>query len=89
MKFVIDIPVHVKNRLEFGVTYKDDLRIMTEALANSIPLPKGHGDLKDHNDIIKSLYDYISGKKTLGQCIDDAPIIIEADKEGENGTEIN
>lgn len=28
MKLVIDIPSHVKNRLIFGVTYKDDLRIL-------------------------------------------------------------
>lgn len=44
MKLVIDIPNHVKNRLIFGTTYKDDLRIMIEALEKSTPLierPKG------------------------------------------------
>lgn len=45
MKIVIDTPNHVKNRLIFGTTYKDDLRIMVEALEKSTPLierPKGN-----------------------------------------------
>lgn len=55
------------------------------AIKNGIPLPKGHGDLKDQKDLAKSLYDY--------QWIDqptyievtnrliNAPTIIEKDKE--------
>ena len=47
-------------------------------------LPKGHGDLIDRSKVIKSLFDYHNGKKTIGQCIDDVEAIIEADKaEGE------
>lgn len=83
MKFVIDIPVHVKNRLEFGVTYKDDLRIMTEALANSIPLPKGHGDLIDANKIRfeNSEFDTYGDYSRAFDAIDQAEVIIEADTE--------
>lgn len=52
MKLVIDIPSHVKNRLIFGVTYKDDLRILVEALTNGTPLPKGHGRIVDINELM-------------------------------------
>ena len=45
MKLIIDIPNHVKNRLIFGATYKDDLRIMVEALADGTPLPEHKGRL--------------------------------------------
>ncbi len=31
------------------------------------------GRLIDTSDLVKSLFDYENGKKTLGQCIDDTP----------------
>ena len=31
------------------------------------------GRLVDDGRVIKSLFDYCNGKKTLGQCIDDTP----------------
>lgn len=51
-----------------------------EAIRYGTPLPKGHGDLIDRSEVIKSLFDYFNGKKTIGQCIDDVQTIIEADK---------
>ena len=65
----------IKNDVERGMDYKPFVIIAKGHL-----LPKGHGDLKDHNDIINSLFDFINGKKTIGQCIYDAPTILEADK---------
>lgn len=94
MKLVIDIPSHVKNRLIFGVTYKDDLRILVEALTNGTPLPKGHGDLKDADIYKAEVYKYIAENKNsddlyLAGCGDGAyhalhiydyiPTIIKAD----------
>lgn len=54
-----------------------------DCVINGTVLPKGHGDLIDRSEAIKSLFDYDKGKKTIGQCIDDVPKIIEADKENE------
>jgi len=54
-----------------------------EGIANGTPLPKGHGTLVDRSEVIKSLFDYHKGKKTLGQCIEDVQTIIEADWEDE------
>lgn len=54
---------------------------LIEAVQNGTPLPKGHGDLIDRSEAIKSLFSYHKGEKTLGQCIDDVQTIIEADKE--------
>lgn len=31
------------------------------------------GRLIDTSDLVKSLFDYENGKKTLGQCVDDTP----------------
>lgn len=100
MQIVIDIPSHVKNRLIFGVTYKDDLRILVEALNNGTPLPKGHGDLKDADIYKTEVKKYIAENKNsddlyLAGCGDGAyhalhiydciPTIIEAD--GDSGVD--
>ena len=56
---------------------------LVQKIKNGTLLPKGHGDLIDRTEVIKSLFDYHNGKKTIGQCIDDVPTTIEADKEEE------
>lgn len=53
---------------------------LVESIQNGKPLPKGHEDLIDRGEVIKSLFDYHNGEKTIGQCIDDVPAIIEEDK---------
>lgn len=85
MKIVIDIPEDVYTRLfDNGVDASiDDLRQLETTVRKGTPIPKGHGDLIDRIEVIKSLFDYHNGKKTIGQCIDDVPITIEADKEEE------
>lgn len=54
---------------------------IAKASVNGTQLPKGHGELIDRSEVIKNLFDYHNGKKTIGQCIDDVPTIIEADEE--------
>lgn len=56
---------------------------MLHAIKNAIPLPKGHGDLKDIAEIERLWQkgDYDS----LASALIFAPIVIEADKEVENG----
>ena len=65
------------------------LNTLTRAIAQGIVLPKGHDDLIYRNETIKSLFDYYSGKKSIGQCIDDVLTVIEADKEVEHGENSN
>ena len=61
-------------------SYADDFNLYY-AIKNGKTLQKGHGDLVDRNEVIKSLFNYHNGKKTIGQCIDDVQTIISADKE--------
>lgn len=61
----------------------ETLDMLTEAFLNGTALPKEHGTLVDRSEVIKSLFDYKKGKKTLGQCIEDVQTIIEFDKENE------
>jgi hypothetical protein len=80
IELVIKIPEEVYNSIQdndyCGISNAD----MYNAVKNGTPLPKGHGDLIDRNEVIKILFDYHNGKKTIGQCIDDVPTIIEAEK---------
>lgn len=51
MQIVIDVPEDVRNRVAFGITYREDFQIIGEAIANGTPLPKGHGDLIDRAEL--------------------------------------
>ena len=102
MEIVIKIPKkHYDEKLAiwnsmFGSTMLDDTDL---AILTGQVLPKGHGNLKDEDTIIKALQEKAgrpSIKKNLdtvnGLCgavnvVLDAPIIVEADKEGKD--EIN
>lgn len=89
MQIVIDISENVYTRLfDNGIQDNeiatDDICEMAMSLRLGTPLLKGHGDLIDRNEVIKSLFDYFNGKKTVGQCIDDVRTIIEADTESED-----
>lgn len=83
MKIVIDISEEqyeiikelVKKQNSFCLEADSAEKIIT----NGIPLPKEHGDLIDRTEVIKNLFDYYNGKKTIGQCIDNVPTIIEAE----------
>ena len=59
---------------------------MVSKVANGIPLPKGHGDLKDEREVVSILLKYAHSEQGrrfanfLVSEIKDAPTIIEADK---------
>lgn len=76
MQIIIDIP---KEKYDLCKKWKPSERNeLQEAVANGIPLPKGHGRLKDIDKIIR---DGIS--KGFCEWYDEmkyAPTIIEADK---------
>lgn len=65
--------------------------IFHKAIANGIPLPKGHGRLIDADELYDGFIDGTEGydcqtwnRIEIGDIIEDVPTIIEADKEGEN-----
>lgn len=51
--------------------------VMASAIRNGKPLPKGHGDLVDRNDLKYEKYN------SYAYAIANAPTIIPADKESE------
>ena len=95
MKLVIDIPDKIYNTFQRGnwsVTYSG--KKIRDIVMNGIPLPKGHGDLKDADIYKAEVYKYIAENKNsddlyLAGCGDGAyhalhiydciPTIIEAD----------
>ena len=92
MQIVIDIPKDVKNRLAFGVTYENDIRLLCEAIGNGTPIQKGHGDLIDKKEACALIAEGKNGKAYFGTTNKDwevidflktIPIIIEADTESD------
>ena len=81
MQIVIDINEDYYEIIKHNANYNSEI---IHAIANGTPLPKGHGDLIDRSEVIKSLFDYHNGKKTIGQCIEDVQTIIEVDKGSED-----
>ena len=94
MQIVIDIPEEEYELVRHGnKSYKTELELMN-AVANGTPLPKGHGDLIDRNNIevlrlgnLTRQYDkgFDAGVTCMVNRILDAPTIIEADKEDTDG----
>ena len=84
MKIVIEIPEETYNAIR-------NIRQITErelnAILNGTPLPKGHGDLIDRNDLLKWSYKIDSKYYMYDEVVDvddikNAPAIIEADGGG-------
>ena len=82
VELVIKLPEEVKNRLCFGVTYPKDIQVICEALNNSTPLPKGHGDIVDIETLIDMFWDGNSMEITKYDLSVIKPII-KADKKSE------
>lgn len=93
MELVIKIPEEVKQAFDCAESndlkggYYDHGGIIGEAIKNGRPLPKGHGRLKDVDELDVTTDDY-SGNDVLDVVlkddIDDALTIIEADRESED-----
>ena len=101
MQIVIDIPEEkelIDKALWNDVSDfdKEDLVIVLNAIAHGTPLPKGHGDLVDRDDLLGILQCEEYETCTWMNCSDcnrekcikrrdilDAPTIIEADAESE------
>lgn len=71
---------------------------MLHAIKNGIPLPKGHGELKDTDAICKNIISalgirdenyLLEAEKAVYKRIKNAPTIIPADKDGEMNEQTN
>lgn len=95
MQIVIDIPEDVKEKIAImGLDRLDvwNIRLVSKAISDGIPLPKGHGRLIDAdsvNNIIHPIDSFdcewaVTGetvKKLIYDVFDKADTIIEADTE--------
>lgn len=91
VELVIKIPKRVYNYIrKYEHIANSDISDIKDAIINGISLPKGHGDLIDADDldITTITTDDYSGNEVLEvvlkEDIDNAPTIIEADKEANN-----
>lgn len=81
MKLIIDIPEDIyEDIIKNGFIYDKDNEVVTYALKNGIPLPKGHGRLIDANKLLKQPLDTANYPSNYVRI---AETIIEADKEYE------
>ena len=89
MKIIIDIPEEIYRASQIlDVKYEDTVQIPLEVIAKGTPLPKGHGRLIDADELYGDFIDGTEGydcqtwnRIEIGDIIDDAPTIIEADIE--------
>jgi hypothetical protein len=94
MQIVINIDEEIYKRI---LPYKDlpvisnlcnDYPEITYAIANGVPLPKGHGRLVDANEIDNNIYDLTRSMDLnygqISEVVDTAPTIIEADRSEES-----
>ena len=87
MKIVVDIPDEEYESYALAITFGMGSTAIRRIL-NGTPLPKGHGRLIDADALKLTQHDiYVEAINYRHRCIsveniDEAPTIIEADKEG-------
>ena len=60
MKLIIDIPEAEYEDIKYFGTIVDESRdYIASSILNGTPLPKGHGRLKDENEIVKAIEDRV------------------------------
>lgn len=88
MKIVIDIPEEIYHDIKVGNTRLCSTRnVAIYTIANGIPLPKGHGVLKDVTNLMRGLYtdmqtieETFTSSDVYNMIDKECPTIIEADK---------
>ncbi len=84
MQIVIDISDDDYRKVQDG---RASVSMMRKSIANGTPLPKGHGRLIDAREYENSIRKHYFDNSTVIRCteiaLDNAPTIIEADKESE------
>ena len=96
MQIVIDIPEKIYSYInsqwkDVPKTDKSPISIICNAIVDSTPLPKRHGDLKDADRLLDGFfYEYCRygdfGYRQAENLIKSSLTVIKADKEEEDGT---
>lgn len=83
MQIVIEIPEELYKTYKGRPPMLGDagMDMIAQAIANGIPLPKGHGRLIDADKLTESILCKTFGLRSVD--IENAPTIVEADKESE------
>ena len=83
MQIVIEIPEEMYDWLNTGFPDEDDAKKLWQVVKNGMVLPKGHGRLIDFDEINfdRSDFETYNDYSFMFDLLDDAPIILEADKE--------
>ena len=96
IELVIKIPEDIRVAIgQMGLLRipNEMIRVVDKAIQHGTPLPKGHGDLIDRNDLLKH-YDNTTYHNGIEErkihfvqigYVNDAPTIIEADKAKSEG----
>lgn len=96
IELVIKIPNHLYKLLKEFPSDSNEGNIenvLMKAVEHGTPLPKGHGDLIDRNEIeyMKAIHDLVWDEITSSECATkikySAPTIIEADRSVEDGND--
>ena len=81
MQIVIDIPEDSYNRIKKNSSCTlTDVILYENAIRKAVVLLKGHGRLIDA-DVVKEKMGNLDGFGFIGRCVDEIPIVLEADKE--------
>ena len=90
MKIVIDIDEEYYELVKHSVVKEGQDFLPYKIIANGTPLPKGHGRLIDAEELYGDFIDGTEGydcqtwnRIEIGDIIEDAPTIVEADTESE------
>lgn len=83
--------MQVKMIEQEGIYYESSNYTLKKYIANGIPLPEGHGDLKDMDEIIEKIrklpnagVHWFINAESVFNTILDAPTIIKANSESED-----
>ena len=88
MQIVIDIDETIYNSIKIGMRNRDEVENIMEQIEKGTPLPKNHGRLIDADAYEKDIRKHYFDNATVIRCteigLQNAPTVIEADKEVEN-----
>jgi hypothetical protein len=80
IEMVVKIPEEIYKASQIiGVKHENVIQIPLEVIANGIPLPKGHGAIKDVSQIEIPMCEDRTYERWVQVAIDSAPTIIEKD----------
>lgn len=79
MKVLIEIDENIYQHAKEGSEDSNDEWTTMRAVAEGLVL-NNHDDLLERSAVFRSLFDYVDGIKSLGECVDDCPVFIKKER---------